>query len=263
MTFTEWLAPLIALVALEIVLGIDNIIFLAIIVGRLPHEQQARARRLGLGLALGLRLLLLFFINFLMGLTEPIFHLSAIGLPPSWIPKDVDAITGKDLILILGGLFLIAKSVHEIHERLEGPEIETSALPKVSSLGWTLVQIGLIDVVFSLDSVITAVGIGQQIWIMVVAMILAVLVMLVSAGPIGDFVHRHPTLKILALSFLILIGVVLLVEGFGQHISRGYIYFAMAFAFVVEMLNLKVRGQAVPVQLHEKRMPPKEPAPQA
>jgi predicted tellurium resistance membrane protein TerC len=249
----DWFLPLLTLSVMEIVLGIDNIIFIAILAGKLPPEQQPKARQLGLMIALGTRLLLLFTLSFILGLTAPLFHLSDLGLPFE-IAEEADAISLRDLILLAGGMFLIAKSTFEIHDKLEGPEDKKVA--KVSGrFGAILVQIAILDIVFSLDSVITAVGMARQLWVMVVAMIIAVGVMLVFAGPISDFVHRHPTLKILALSFLILIGVMLVAEGLGQHINKGYIYFAMAFSVVVEMLNLRLRARATPVHLHEPHIP--------
>ena len=232
-----WIA-FVTLSALEIVLGIDNIIFISILANRLPVEQRAKARNLGLGLALVSRLALLFSIVWIMGLTKPIF--TVIG----------NEISGRDIILIVGGLFLIGKAVFELHHKLEGHEAVAGPKKAVATMGGVLVQILLIDIVFSLDSVITAVGMVDVIGVMVAAMILAVTVMLVSAGPLSRFIERHPTITVLALSFLIVIGVNLVAEGLGQHIPKGYTYFAMAFAVIVEMLNLKVRGKAAPVHLH-------------
>jgi predicted tellurium resistance membrane protein TerC len=238
----NWIIPLLTLTVMEIVLGIDNVVFIAIVVGRLPAEKQGRARQLGLGLALGTRLLLLLALSFLLGLEgTTVFRLSDLGIPAAWIGREeVNNISWRDLILIAGGLFLIGKSTYEIHDKLEGPRGEP-ALPKAGRFGWTLVQIAILDIVFSLDSVITAIGMAQQLWVMVVAMIAAVGVMLVFAGSIGRFVERHPTVKMLALSFLILIGVMLIAEGIEKHIERGYIYFAMAFSLIVELLNLRLR----------------------
>src|SRR5688500_1300046 len=233
-----WIA-FVTLSALEIVLGIDNIIFISILANRLPVEQRAKARNLGLGLALLSRLALLFSIVWIMGLTKPIF--TVLG----------NEISGRDIILIVGGLFLIGKAVFELHHKLEGHEATTGPKKAVATMGGVLVQILLIDIVFSLDSVITAVGMVDVIGVMVAAMILAVSVMLFSAGPLSRFIERHPTITVLALSFLIVIGVNLVAEGLGQHIPKGYTYFAMAFAVIVEMLNLKVRGKAVPVHLHQ------------
>jgi predicted tellurium resistance membrane protein TerC len=221
-----WIA-LGTLTALEIVLGIDNIIFLSILVGRLPASQRATARKLGLGLALVARLVLLFSLSWVMGLTQP------------WFTVFAQAISGRDLILIVGGLFLLAKATHEIHNSLEGGEPEGS--PGAAGLGTILIQIAVLDIVFSLDSVITAVGLVEQVTVMAIAIILAVVVMLVAAKPIGDFVDRNPTIKILALSFLLLVGLTLMVEGFDVHVPKGYIYFAMAFSVCVELLNIRMR----------------------
>ena len=241
----EWLASpeawiaLGTLTALEIVLGIDNIIFISILVGRLPEHQRGFARRTGLGLAMLTRLALLFSISWVMGLTE------------AWFSVFGQEISGRDVILIAGGLFLLAKATHEIHNSLEGIEGggETVA---VSGLGLVLVQIAVLDLVFSLDSVITAVGLVDHVSLMAIAIVMAVLVMLMAAKGIGDFVDGHPTVKILALSFLILVGVTLMVEGFDVHVPKGYIYFAMAFSVGVEMLNMRVRRRvAAPVKLHK------------
>lgn len=257
----DWIAPLLTLTAMEIVLGIDNVIFIAILVQRLPASQQANARRLGLGLALAMRLGLLFAISWIMSLVEPIFRWTDLGIPETWLYTQGEAghedvlaqrnvVSWRDLILIGGGLFLIAKSVHELHAKLEaehGPGKSVSA----ASFGMVLLQIALLDIIFSLDSVITAVGMAKDVWVMVTAMVVAVGVMLVFAAKISQFVSRHPTLKILALSFLILIGVLLLAEGTGVHVNRGYLYFAMAFALVVEIMNIRFRAKAGAVQLHE------------
>jgi predicted tellurium resistance membrane protein TerC len=227
------------LTVLEIVLGIDNIIFISILCGKLPPEQQAKARRLGLGLAMVMRILLLLSISWVIRLTNPLFSL---------LGRDI---SGRDLVLLLGGLFLLGKSTMEIHDKLEGEEGHGTARggPSFSSV---LFQIMLLDIVFSLDSVITAVGMVSEIGVMVTAVVVAVGFMMWFAGPVSDFVHRHPTVKILALSFLIMIGVMLVAEGFHQHIPKGYIYFAMAFSVFVEMLNIRVRGKSSkPVQLHD------------
>ena len=252
----EWLIPLFTLTALEIVLGIDNIIFIAIVASKLPPEQRKRARQLGLMLALGSRLLLLFTLTFIMGLKEPLFTLG------DWLPLSDEAreVTGKDLIMLLGGMFLIAKSTHEIHEKLEGQahsDGEQQAGVARATFSVVITQIILIDIIFSLDSVITAVGMvkPEMLWVMITAMVISVGVMLMFAGRVSDFVERHPTMKMLALSFLILIGVLLVAEGTGQHIDRGYVYFAMAFAVGVELLNLNLRKKAEPVSLHGKQMP--------
>src|ERR671916_209115 len=223
-----WVAFL-TLLALEIVLGIDNIVFISILVDKLPEQRQALARRLGLGMALVMRILLLLSLSWVIGLTAPLF--TVFG----------QEISGRDVILILGGLFLLGKSTFEIHENLEGEEGHSSA--KVgASFGSVLIQIVILDVVFSLDSVITAVGMVDEVPVMIAAVMIAVGIMMVSAGAISGFVNRHPTVKMLALSFLLLIGVSLLAEGFDQHIPKGYIYFAMAFSVFVEMLNLAARG---------------------
>jgi len=233
-----WVA-LATLTALEIVLGIDNIIFISILVGRLPLEQRAFARVTGLGLAMITRLLLLFSLAWVMRLTDPLFY--AVGYP----------VSGRDLILIGGGLFLIAKATHEIHTSLEGAE-ESPASVSANSLLMVLAQIAILDIVFSLDSVITAVGLVTQVPIMALAIILAVGVMLFAAKPIGDFVDEHPTIKILALSFLVMVGFTLMVEGFGIHVPKGYIYVAMIFSLGVEMINIKLRkNQVKPVILHK------------
>jgi predicted tellurium resistance membrane protein TerC len=233
-----WIA-LLTLTALELVLGIDNIIFISILAGKLPQQQQQRARTLGLGLAMLMRIALLFSLSWIIRLTAPLF--TVLG----------QEISGRDLILLTGGLFLLAKSTHEIHEKLEGEEGHASAKVKTSFTS-VLVQILLLDIIFSLDSVITAVGMTDQFGVMITAVVVAVLCMMVFAGPIAEFVERHPTIKVLALSFLLLIGVTLIAEGLDRHIPKGYIYFAMAFSVFVEMINLKVRPpRTAPVKLHE------------
>jgi len=238
---SENLIALLTLSSLEIVLGIDNIVFISILVGKLPREQQAGARRIGLLLAMGMRIALLLAITWVMGLTQPLFTLFE------------HAFTGRDMILLVGGLFLVAKATWEIHDKLEGAEhgAEGGAPRRRVGYGAILVQIMLLDIVFSLDSVITAVGMARHTGVMIAAVVIAVLVMLVFAGAISAFIERHPTVKMLALSFLLLIGVVLIADGFGQHVSKGYIYFAMAFSLFVEMLNLRIRGPKPPVQLHQ------------
>ncbi|MBP8172706.1 MAG: TerC family protein [Aeromonadaceae bacterium] len=236
-----WMA-LATLTLLEIVLGIDNIIFISILVGRLPAAQRQRARILGLAGAMVTRVMLLLSLAWVMRLTNPLFTVLE------------EAISGRDLILILGGLFLLAKSTHEIHNSLEGAEEEAADGSRIAIRGFyaTLVQIAILDIVFSLDSVITAVGMASHVPVMVLAIMLAVGVMMFAAKAIGDFVDTHPTIKMLALSFLILVGVALIAEGFDLHISKGYIYFAMAFSLCVEMLNIRLRKQSdQPVKLHK------------
>ncbi len=241
----EWIADpqawiaLLTLTVLEIVLGIDNIVFITILVGRLRESQRNRARIMGLGLAMGMRILLLLSITWIMKLTAPLFTVLS------------REISGRDLILLLGGLFLLAKSTREIHHSLEG-ESEHAAGKAAAGFAGIIIQIGLIDIVFSLDSVITAVGLAEDIAVMVIAIVIAVLIMMVSAKAIGEFVDEHPTIKMLALSFLILIGVALIGEGLDLHIPKGYIYFAMAFSVAVEMLNIRTRkrhGKVEPVKL--------------
>lgn len=239
----EWLASpeawiaLMTLTALEIVLGIDNIIFISILVGRLPEAQRNFARRTGLGLAMLTRLGLLFSISWVMSLTDP------------WFTILGNSISGRDIVLIAGGLFLLFKATHEIHNSIEGIDEDNRKIA-ADSMGMVLLQIAILDIVFSLDSVITAVGLVEHVSLMAIAIILAVLVMLVAAKPIGDFVDTHPTIKILALSFLILVGVTLIVEGFDIHVPKGYIYFAMAFSISVEFLNLRMRKRKA-VRLHK------------
>jgi predicted tellurium resistance membrane protein TerC len=225
-----WLA-LATLAALEIVLGVDNIIFISILVGRLPEHQRARARTLGLAFAMLTRIGLLLSLAWIMTLTAPLFTVAG------------KEISGRDLILIGGGLFLLWKSVHEIHDSLEGEEAAGGMAPAVGTFGAIIVQIGILDIVFSLDSVITAVGMVDEVSIMIVAIVSAVAVMMFAAGPIGNFVDRHPTIKMLALSFLILVGLALIGEGWDLHIPKGYIYFAMAFSVGVEMLNIRMRAK--------------------
>ena len=240
-SFTDpqiWIA-LATLTFLEIVLGIDNIIFISILSGKLPADQQPRARRIGLLGAMLTRVLLLFSLAWIIRLTAP------------WFTVFGHEISGRDLILILGGLFLLGKSTYEIHDKLEGDEGHASR--KVpASFASVIVQIMLLDIVFSLDSVITAVGMVEVLWVMIAAVIIAVVIMMISAEPISDFVHKHPTVKMLALSFLLLIGLSLLLEGFDHHIPKGYIYFAMGFSVFVEMINLRLRKATRPVHLHER-----------
>ena len=245
----EWLADpqawiaLVTLTALEIVLGVDNIIFISILVGRLPAVQRNSARVIGLALAMIMRILLLLSLAWIMTLKEPLFAIGRAG------------ISGRDLILIGGGLFLLWKSVHEIHNSLEGAGEDPGAATAVAGFGAVLAQIAIIDIVFSLDSVITAVGMVSQVPVMVAAIVIAVLVMMAAAKPIGEFVDRHPTIKMLALAFLVMVGTALIAEGFDFHVPRGYIYFAMAFSVAVEMLNIRMRARmarrAEPVRLHK------------
>ena len=236
-----WIA-LATLTALEIVLGVDNIIFISILVGRLPEHQRDRARLIGLGLAMGMRILLLLSLAWIMTLTEPLFKVSSFD------------VSGRGIILIGGGLFLLWKSVHEIHNSLEGV-VEGGGTVAQATFGAVLVQIAILDIVFSLDSVITAVGMVSEVPVMVVAIVIAVLVMMFAAKSIGDFVDRHPTIKMLALSFLIMVGMALVAEGFDFHVPKGYIYFAMAFSVAVEMLNIRMRARTVsraePVKLRK------------
>lgn len=232
-----WIAFL-TLVALELVLGVDNVIFISILASKLPQHQQQSARRTGIMLAVVTRILLLLSISWIIGLTEPLFQVAEFE------------ISGRDLVLIAGGLFLLWKSVHEIHQKLEGEEGHSST--KVAAAFWNVIfQIMLLDIVFSLDSVITAVGMVDHIEIMIAAVLISAAVMVFTATPLANFVERHPTVKMLALSFLLLIGFTLIVEGLHQHIPKGYIYFAMGFSVLVEMLNLRIRGKGQPVTLHE------------
>lgn len=227
------LLALATLSSLEIVLGIDNVVFLSILTGRLPEEQRAKGRFIGLLLAMVMRILLLFVIKWVMGLTADLFSIVGHGF------------SGRDLILLGGGLFLVAKATHEIHEKFEGGHEDANTMSEVSGFGAVMLQVVVLDVVFSLDSVITAVGMADELWVMVTAVVLAVGVMMVFAGKIGAFIESNPTMKMLALSFLILIGVVLTAEGMGAHVSKGYIYFAMAFSFGVELLNMRERKPRV------------------
>jgi predicted tellurium resistance membrane protein TerC len=234
-----WVA-LATLTLLEIVLGVDNIIFISILVGRLPEEERQRGRLLGLSLAMGTRILLLLTITWIMRLQATLFTVFDLG------------ISGRDLILIGGGLFLIAKSTMEIHESLEGEAAEEDGTTKRAKFLSVIIQIALIDIVFSLDSVITAVGLADDVVVMILAIMVAVVVMMFAAGAIGRFVDNHPTIKMLALSFLVLIGLALIAEGVDLHIPKGYIYFAMAFSVLVEMLNIRIRKARKPVQLRKK-----------
>jgi predicted tellurium resistance membrane protein TerC len=238
----EWIASpeawiaLVTLTVLEIVLGIDNIIFISILSGKLPAHVQARARSLGLSAAMVMRILLLLSIAWIIGLTRPLFEV--LGFE----------VSGRDLILLAGGLFLLGKATHEIHDKLEG-ESDSELVRRVPSFGAVIFQIMLLDIVFSLDSVITAVGMAEDLMVMIIAVVIAVGIMLIAAGPISEFVERHPTVKMLALGFLLLIGMSLVAESFDQHIPKGYIYFAMGFSVFIELLNLRARRVSEPVKL--------------
>ena len=244
----EWLADphawvaFFTLLALEIVLGIDNIIFISILSGKLPTEEQPRARYIGLGLALLIRVALLFSLSWVISLKEPLFSVMN------------QEISGRDLILIGGGLFLLGKATYEIHESLEGEEGHASRSVKASFIS-VIIQIIILDAVFSLDSVITAIGMVDQVGLMVSAVVVAIAFMMFFAAPVGSFVSKHPTIKMLALSFLLLIGLTLIVEAFDVHIPKGYIYFAMGFSVFVELLNLRLRKKSYPVDLHERYAP--------
>ncbi|MBA3379702.1 MAG: TerC family protein [Chloroflexota bacterium] len=237
---TIWTA-LLTLTALEIVLGVDNVIFISILSNKLPEAQRDKARLVGLGAAMGMRIALLFAISWLVGLTEP------------WFEVFGQEISGRDMILLIGGLFLLYKATTELHEKLEGPEVNKAAAG-ATSFASVIAQIMILDIVFSLDSVITAVGMADDIGVMVAAVVIAVGVMMIAAKPLSEFVQAHPTVKVLALAFLLLIGMSLVAEGFGHHIPKGYIYSAMAFSVIVEMINLRVRsqGDAHKVNLHDK-----------
>lgn len=248
------LISLLTLSVLEIVLGIDNIVFVSILAGKLPKDKQKKARRLGMTLAMFIRIGLLMSISWIMSLTAPLFNPGNwIGIQnPKWL--EMAEISGRDLILLIGGLFLIYKSTSEIHEKLEGSEHATDT-PRVAGFTQTIIQILLLDIVFSLDSVITAVGMADHIEIMIAAVIIAVGIMLLASEGISKFVDTHPTVKMLALSFLLLIGVSLLAEAFDQHIPKGYIYFAMAFSVFIELLNLKMRSKSDhPVKLKQTKV---------
>jgi len=239
---TEILASLATLTALEVVLGVDNVIFISILTSRLPVHQREKARKLGILLALGMRLILLSLLSFITRLTTPLFALAGVEF------------SGKALILLLGGLFLLYKSTIEIHAKLEGDDHDVSTSGSAANFGQVLVQVALLDIVFSLDSVITAVGMAQNLGVMVIANVLAMAVMWFSGKAIGDFVHRHPAFKVLALSFLLMIGVMLVAEGVGFHIPKGYVYFAMAFSSLVELVNMRIRKRGAPVELHQSKM---------
>ncbi len=249
LTSPEIWISLLTLTVLEIVLGIDNIVFISVLTSKLPQAQQARARTIGLGLAMGMRILLLLTISWVIGLTAPLFTL--VG----------QEFSGRDVILIGGGLFLLAKATTEIHEGLEGGGHKPGEAPKAISFRGVLIQIALLDIVFSLDSVITAVGMADEVLVMIAAVIIAIGVMLIAAGPLSKFVEAHPTVKMLALSFLLLIGMSLVADGFDLHIPKGYIYFAMGFSIFVEILNLRIRGRSEPVHLRPYVEEPVDPKP--
>lgn len=248
----EWLAQpetwisLLTLTVLEIVLGVDNIVFISILADKLPHKDQHKARQVGLGLAMIMRIGLLLSLSWLIGLTQPLFEVWHFEF------------SGRDLIMLAGGLFLLGKATFEIHEKLEGHESETNAKVKAPSLTNVVVQIMLLDIVFSLDSVITAIGMAEHVAVMIAAVVIAVGIMMLSVDTISEFISHHPTIKILALSFLLLIGFSLTAEGFGQEIPKGYIYFAMGFSILVEFLNLRMRSNKEPVILKGTPTPPKE-----
>lgn len=244
LTQPETWISLLTLTVLEIVLGIDNIVFISILAEKLPESQKAKARQTGLGLALIMRIALLLSISWLIGLTKPLFSLASLEF------------SGRDLILLSGGLFLLGKATFEIHEKLEGEEEHSGKDLKKVSFSNVVAQILLLDIVFSLDSVITAVGMANQVWVMITAVVIAIIIMLFSVNTISDFISRHPTIKILALSFLLLIGFSLSAEGLGQHIPKGYVYFAMGFSIFVEFINLRVRQQKEPVKLRGTVQPP-------
>jgi len=236
---------LVALTAMEIVLGIDNIVFISIVTSRLPPAQQPWARRIGLAAAMIMRIALLLTITWIMTLTQAAFHLDMFGMARDWLKarEEINAVTWKDLILLVGGLFLIRSSVVEIHKKVEG-EIHEHGDVKPAAFSGVIFQIAVMDIIFSLDSVITAVGMAQAIWVMITAVVIAVLVMMAFSGAISAFVSKHPTVKMLALSFLLLIGVMLVADALGTEIPKGYIYFAMAFALLVEFLNLRMKMKA-------------------
>ncbi len=247
----EWLAQpetwisLLTLTVLEVVLGIDNIVFISILADKLPQVDRSKARQIGLGLAMFMRIALLLSISWLIGLTRPLFEIASLEF------------SGRDLIMLAGGLFLLGKATFEIHEKLEGSEHNPEAETKVVGLMNVVIQIMLLDIVFSLDSVITAVGMAEHVEVMIAAVVIAVIIMMMSVNTISEFIGRHPTIKILALSFLLLIGFSLTAEGLGQEIPKGYVYFAMGFSIFVEFLNLRMRRQEEPVQLKGTVQPPK------
>jgi predicted tellurium resistance membrane protein TerC len=242
---TAALTSIFSLTLLEIVLGVDNIIFVSIISSKLPHKEQKKARRIGLIMAMFIRIALLFVLGWILGLQTDLFNLKDIGLSINM------GFSGKDIILLIGGLFLLYKSTSEIHQKLEGHEENISARKTALKVSRAIVDIALINIVFSIDSIITAVGMTDNIIVMAVSVVLSTFAMLAFAGSVGDFVERHPTIKMLALSFLVMIGTLLVAEAFKVHVPKGYVYFSMAFSFLVETLNIKMRKNAKPVDLHD------------
>ncbi len=242
---TDAILALFTLTLMEVALGIDNVVFLSLLVGSLPPERQRLVRFVGLGLALGARVLLLLGVRFVMGLDTALFHLSGIGVPAGWVKSwAVDAVTGHDLVMVGGGMFLLAKSVREIHKSTEGDdESPELAKPRYASTPLVIAQVVVLDVVFSLDSVISAVGMARDLWVMITAMTIAIAVMAFFSGKVTGFLEEHPTMKMLALSFLVLVGIMLVAEGLGTHISRGYIYAAMVFSLGVELLNMRAAAR--------------------
>ncbi len=240
---TAALTSIFSLTLLEIVLGVDNIIFVSIISSKLPHAEQKKARNIGLIMAMAIRILLLFALGWILGLQTDLFNLQDLGMSINM------GFSGKDIILFIGGLFLIYKSTSEIHHKLEGHEENVSGKKTASKLGRAIFDIAIINIVFSIDSIITAIGMTNNIMVMAVSVILSTLAMLAFAGSVGDFVERHPTIKMLALSFLVMIGTLLVAEAFKVHVPKGYIYFSMAFSFLVEVLNIKMRKNSKPVDL--------------
>jgi predicted tellurium resistance membrane protein TerC len=242
---TAAITSIFTLTILEIVLGVDNIIFVSIISGKLPKDEQKKARNIGLAMAMAIRIGLLFVLGWILSLEKDLFNLQDLGLP-----FDI-GFSGKELILLAGGLFLLYKATSEIHHKLEGHEENVSGKKGTSKLSKAIIDITLINIVFSVDSIITAVGLTSNIYVMGISIILSTVAMLLFAGSVGAFVERHPTVKMLALSFLVMIGTLLVAEAFGAHVPKGYVYFAMAFSFIVEMLNIRMRKNSKPVDLHD------------
>jgi predicted tellurium resistance membrane protein TerC len=242
---TAALTSIFSLTLLEIVLGVDNIIFVSIISSKLPHKEQKTARRIGLVMAMFIRISLLFVLGWILGLQTDLFNLKSLGLPVDM------GFSGKDIILLIGGIFLLYKSTSEIHQKLEGHEENISGRKTALKVSRAIFDIALINIVFSIDSIITAIGMTDNIIVMAVSVVLSTLAMLAFAGSVGDFVERHPTIKMLALSFLVMIGTLLIAEAFKVHVPKGYVYFSMAFSFLVEVLNIRIRKNAKPVDLHD------------